>query len=399
MAVAISNLPEVMQAAILVEVRCQLISFPSTSLFTLAKLLYVQFNKPWSLQQIPVPPLSSLGPHDILIKVAVASFCHTDIMVHSGVFGPSAKGKSGSHEPSGTIVALGSSAAKSFSLHDRIIAIGVQGLCGDCVDCNGPEEFHLSCKFAKGFTGISLPGAFQEYTIVDERFAVKIPDSMSFVKAAPLTCAGATSWRAVKRAAVKPGGWLGIVGSGGGLGHLAIQFAAKAGIYVVGVDARDVGLELSGNAGAAAVVDVRKGLDEVVKEVQKAIGARGAGRGDDLCDATIVLSDAKSAVNTSMAITKGHGLVVQVAQPDRIDFPFGEMIFRDVRLMGSNLSSRSELADQVKFVKENNVNVETTTFYGLESLPEVLEVVEAGKLAGKIVVVVDKKQVSDSAKI
>lgn len=60
--------------------------------------------------------------------------------------------------------------------------------------------------------------------------------------AAPLTCAGATSWRAVKRSGVKPGGWLGIVGSGGGLGHLAIQFAVKSGINVIGVDARHVGL-------------------------------------------------------------------------------------------------------------------------------------------------------------
>ncbi|KAF9878438.1 putative alcohol dehydrogenase [Colletotrichum karsti] len=298
----------------------------------------------------------------------------------------------GSHEPSGTIVALGSEAAKSFAVGDRIIAIGVQGPCGGCIDCNGPEEFHLSCKFTKGYAGISLPGAFAEYTVLDDRFSVKIPDELSFIKAAPLTCAGCTSWRAVKRAGVKSGGWLGIVGSGGGLGHLAVQIAAKQGVNVVGIEARDIALELTRRAGASAV-DVRPGTEAMVHEVRKLIGPRGMGKGDDLCDATIVLSDAEAALHTGMVITKGHGLVVEVAQPSRVNFPFQEMIFRDIRLMGSNLSSRSELADLVKFVVEHDVKLETTVFRGLQSLKDVYELSEAGTSAGKIVVVIDEDQI------
>ncbi|KAL0932926.1 alcohol dehydrogenase [Colletotrichum truncatum] len=354
--------------------------------------LVKEFNRPWSVERVTAPTTASLDGHDILIKVAVASFCHTDIMVLNGVFHEAPSGLAGSHEPSGTIVALGSEAAKSFAVGDRIIAIGIRGPCGNCVDCNGPEEFRLSCKFTKGYAGISAPGAFQEYTVLDDRFAVKIPDELSFVKAAPLTCAGCTSWRAIKRAGVKPGDWLGIIGSGGGLGHLAIQIAVKQGINVIGVEARDVALELTKRAGASAV-DVRRGTEAMVEEIRKHVGPHRVEKGNDLCDASIVLSDAESAIHTGMAITKGHGLVVEVAQPKRVSFPFEEMIFRDIRLMGSNLSSRSELADLVKFVTEHGVEVETKVFYGLDSLNEVYKLSESGSTAGKIVVVIDKHQV------
>lgn len=68
------------------------------------------------------------------------------------------------------------------------------------MDYDGPENFRLSCKLNKGYSGISLPGAFQEYAIVEHQFGVRIPDQLSSVRAAQLTCAGCTSWRAVKRA-------------------------------------------------------------------------------------------------------------------------------------------------------------------------------------------------------
>lgn len=89
-----------------------------------------------------------------------------------GEFEPSPSGKSGSHEPSGTIVACGSAAtAPGFKPGDRVAAIGWRGLCGKCDDCLGPERDCHYCKFLEGFVGTTLPGAFQEYTVVDERLA------------------------------------------------------------------------------------------------------------------------------------------------------------------------------------------------------------------------------------
>ncbi|PYH95548.1 NAD(P)-binding protein [Aspergillus ellipticus CBS 707.79] len=332
-------------------------TIPATCLAAVVK----EFHKPYTLTKTPVPSPNTLSPHDILLKP-----------------GPSTP-RPRTH----------------FAIGDRIIAISIRDPCGTCTDCTGPEEHRLTCKFTRGFTGISLPGVFQEYMVVDARFSVRIPDAMGFVRAAPLTCAGSTSWRAVKRAGVRRGGWLGVVGSGGGLGHLAVQFAKKMGVNVVGVDGREVGLELSRRMGADLVVDVGVGAEALVRAVRGRVGEDGA-EGERLCDAAVVLSDAPGAVHTAMMITRCHGLVVQVAQPDKVEFPFQEMIFRDIRLMGSNLSSRQELEDLVRFVEEEDVVVETTVFRGLQSLEQVLERAHSGTVAGKImVVVVDPEQVDE----
>jgi propanol-preferring alcohol dehydrogenase len=80
----------------------------------------------------------------------------------------------------------------------------------------------------KGYVGTTLPGAFADYTTVDARYAVVLPDTMSFVTAAPLTCAGATVWRAVQSTRAQPGEWIGIVGSGGGLGDNSTDLCVKS---------------------------------------------------------------------------------------------------------------------------------------------------------------------------
>lgn len=152
-----------------------------------------------------------------------------------------------------------------------------------------------------------MDGAFAEYLVCDGRESCKLPDAVSFETAAPLACAGCTVYRGVVQAGLKEGQWLGIVGSGGGLGHLGIQFAKAMGFKVVGVDARDEGLELSKQNGADVVIDARRAKAEVIREVQTATGRGGV-------DGTVNVSDAKSAAATACAITKMHGKMVQIAQ-------------------------------------------------------------------------------------
>ena len=103
------------------------------------------------------------------------------------------------------------------------------------------------------------------------------------------------------------GQWLGIVGSGGGLGHLGIQFAKALGLKIVGVDARDEGLALTRELGADLLVDARRRKGDLVKEVMEATGGEG-------CHATVNLSDATSAAALACAITRTHGRMIQIAQ-------------------------------------------------------------------------------------
>ncbi|KAK5154657.1 hypothetical protein LTR04_005956 [Oleoguttula sp. CCFEE 6159] len=178
-------------------------------------------------------------------------------------------------------------------------------------------------------------GAFQEYLSTDAREATRTPDEMSFPTAAPLACAGVTVWRRILQCDLKPGQWIGIVSSGGGLGHLGIQFAKARVSKVMGVIAGDDGLALSREVGADVVLDAPRGRDYVVQEVRKATGGRRV-------DVTVNFSDAKLAAATACAIMRTFGTVVQVALPPEISFLFSEYIFRDIRVEGLFICSKKK---------------------------------------------------------
>lgn len=104
---------------------------------TNSKFQVVEFNKPYQINSVPVPDPSSLGPHDLLVKIAVASYCHTDSMIQSGVFGTSLP-VTASHEGAGTVVATGESAT---SFQGTRVMCGLPfHPCGKCMDCTGPTE-------------------------------------------------------------------------------------------------------------------------------------------------------------------------------------------------------------------------------------------------------------------
>ena len=353
----------------------------------------VEFNKPYQLRDVEVP--SGLDSHDLLVKVAVASNCHTDGMVQSGVFGSATKlPQTASHEGAGTVVAVGGAEAekRGFKVGDRVMCGLPLHPCGHCLDCLGPEGQTQYCTNIAGHVGVTEQGCFAEYVKVDSRSSTPLPNEVSFLSAAPLACAGRTVWRAVLQAELKAGEWLAIVGSGGGLGHLGCQFAKALGLNVIGIDARDEGLSLTKQNGADVVVDARKGKDAAVKEVQAITNGAGA-------DATINLSDADSAAAIACAVTKMHGLMVQIAQPDNVVIPFPELIFRDIRVRGSLICSAEESKSMLKCIAQHGVTVKTNPFQGLDKIGDLVEMVHGGKIQGKAVIVVDPEQIEEEKKI
>jgi propanol-preferring alcohol dehydrogenase len=255
-------------------------------------------------------------------------------MVSEGVLGTKLP-CTGSHEGAGTVVAVGSSIdSKSFKVGDCVMAGILYEPCGTCADCLGPEDYSQYCANA-AYCGVKgADGFFAEYARIDARWAAKLPDKVSFETAAPLACAGCTIYRGVMLAGLKKGEWIGIVGSGGGLGHLGVQFAHALGLNIVGIDARDEGLELTRKGGADFTIDARIGHDKVVEEVKKVTNGEGV-------VATVNVSDAKNAMATSCAITKMHGTVIQIAQPPDVTIPFHELIFRDIRIRGKLVAGTS----------------------------------------------------------
>lgn len=192
-----------------------------------------------------------------------------------------------SHEGTGTVVALGSD-VHDFKQGDRVMAGLPRDRCEHCPDCLGPESYRHYCPNISGNVGVTMNGAFAEYMVVDARESLVLPDKLSFETAAPLACAGITVYRAILQTGLTKGETVGLVGAGGGLGHLGCQFAKAMGLVLVGLDARDEGLELARRSGADVVIDARKDKSQVVHEVQKVTNGQGV-------DSTVNLSDHESA--------------------------------------------------------------------------------------------------------
>ncbi|KAK7698037.1 hypothetical protein SLS64_012915 [Diaporthe eres] len=355
----------------------------------------VEYNKPYQVNKIRTPEPSNLGPYDLLVKVAVASYCHTDSMIQSGIFG-TALPVIASHEGAGTVVAAGSSS--ELKPGDRVMCGLPFHPCGKCPDCTGPNEgWRQYCEGVEGHCGVHRDGFFAEYAVCDARTSTKLPNEISLLSAAPLACAGRTVWRGVEQAGLKEGQWLAIVGSGGGLGHLGVQFAKKKGLKVIGIDARDDGLQVSEALGADVVIDARKGEAAVMGAVHEA--TRDANPGNPGVDATVTLSDASTAAALGCAITKRHGTMVQIAQPKDVVIPFSQFVFRDVTVKGSVVSSPGESNAMVRFIAETGIKVKTNVFYGLDQIEKLIDMIRGGKIQGKAVIVIDKEQIAKEEQI
>jgi propanol-preferring alcohol dehydrogenase len=141
-------------------------------------------NKPYQIKTGPTPKPSSLQPHEVLVKIATASFCHTDSMISSGVF-HSPLPQTASHEGAGTVVAIGP-AVEDFRPGNRVMCGLTTQRCGRCVSRQGPEEFRYYCTNQGRVLGIPRDGAFAEYLVVDTKESNRLPDKVSFETAAPL---------------------------------------------------------------------------------------------------------------------------------------------------------------------------------------------------------------------
>lgn len=169
--------------------------------------------------------LPALGPKDILIKITHSGVCYTDLECFHGGYALSL-----GHEGVGTVIAIGSSVSQ-FKIGDRAGGGFHRDSCGHCEYCLKGEDIYCYERTIYS-EGDFDNGTFGEYYVGKESYVHKIPEGMLSEHAAPLQCAGATVYNALVDVITSPAQRVGIVGIGG-LGHLAIQFAAKMGVEVV----------------------------------------------------------------------------------------------------------------------------------------------------------------------
>jgi propanol-preferring alcohol dehydrogenase len=220
----------------------------------------------------------------------------------------------------------------SRAVGDRVAIAWLGYACGECRYCIGGWE--TLCERQEN-SGYSVDGTFAEYALAPAAFAAPVPDAISSTDAAPLTCAGVTTFKAIKVAGVGPGETVAIFGVGG-LGHLALQYARIAGGFVIGVDIEDTKLAMATELGADHVINSRRS-DPV--DAIKALGG---------ADVAVVLAAAPAAFDQAYRSLRRGGRLVCVALPAddaAMTLPIFDTVINGKTVIGSIVGTRNDLAD------------------------------------------------------
>lgn len=227
-----------------------------------------------------------LGPHDVLIDIAFAGICHSDIHTVRGDWGPQQYPLAPGHEIAGVVAAVGTEVTK-HAVGDRVGVGCLVNSCGKCPSCvRGEEQFCAEgAVFTYGSTdrdGTVTQGGYSEHVVVTESFVVRIPDAIPLDAAAPLLCAGITTFSPLRRWKVGPGTRVAVVGLGG-LGHMGVQFAHALGAEVTvlsqTLNKKDDGLRLGADhyratGDPATFKELRGSFDVILNTVSAVVDLR-----------------------------------------------------------------------------------------------------------------------------
>ncbi|CAG9952887.1 unnamed protein product [Clonostachys rosea f. rosea IK726] len=336
-----------------------------------------EFHAPYSVSEVDVPKPK---PHQVLVKIRAGGFCHTDCMAHENGFNTKLP-FIGSHEPAGIVVEAGSYVTE-FKKGDRVGCINFESCCGNCPDCRAGRPIYCDNPLMKGLT---TDGAWGEYMVADSRFTLKLPEALDFSTAACLMCAGISIYGAIKRAEVPAGGSIGIVGIGG-LGHIGTQLGKAMGYTVAAVDVKRSALNLVESYKLKPDVSIlaTEPIENAVEKITQAVQGNYPG-----LDATILATDAPPAFDFAAAITRKHGTMVLLGQPEKgITMSYHNIIYRDLKLIGSLVADKDESQELVALVAKHDIKVNIKEWKP-EQAEEMRKEYLDGKSEGKNIVVFD----------
>src|ERR671935_3054866 len=209
-------------------------------------------NGPFEIVERDIP---EPGPMQVRIKVQACGVCHSDSITKEGLFPGIQYPRVPGHEIAGVIDIVGKDVTATDWKAGQRVAVGWHGgHCGHCESCRRGD--FVTCRYAQ-VPGISYDGGYADYMIAPMEAMALIPEQLSAIEAAPLMCAGITTYNALRNCGARVGDVVAILGMGG-LGHLGIQFAAKMGFNTVAIGrARDKEEELMKNLGARQYIDNR----------------------------------------------------------------------------------------------------------------------------------------------
>ena len=327
-----------------------------------------QFGQPLVLQEWDVP---SPGVGQILVKTEACGVCHTDLHAAHGDWPvkPALPFIPG-HEAIGLVAAIGSG-VKNIKEGDRVGVPWLYSACGHCEYCLTAWE--TVCADAQ-FGGYTKNGGFAQYLLADPDYVARIPNGLTPVDAAPLICAGITTYKGIKETAAKPGQWIAISGVGG-LGHLGIQYAKAMGLLVCAIDIDDGKLAHAKRLGADLVINAKAGDPAVALKKETGGGAHGV----------LITAPSLIAFKQGIGMTRKRGTCVLVGlPPGEFPVPLFDVVANCITIRGSFVGTRHDMAEALAFAADGKVKADIE-LQPLSSINQILSRLEHGDVPSRVV--------------
>ena len=308
------------------------------------------------------------GPGQVRIRVQACGVCHTDAITKYGGMPGIAYPRVPGHEVAGVVDAVGDG-VPVFKAGQRVGLGWHGGHCGYCTACR--QGNFILCANAQ-YTGVSYDGGYADYVIAPANALALIPDDLSDVEAAPLMCAGITTFNSLRNSGARAGDTVAILGIGG-LGHLGVQFAAKSGFRTVAIARGQDKAPLAKQLGAHIYIDST--TQNPAAELQKLGGAK-------VILSTLTNADALSAAVGGLG---NDGKLIVVGLPEKtIDVNVVQLLMGRRSIQGWPSGSGMDSEDTLNFSALTGVKAMIET-YPLERAAEAFEYMMSGKARFRVV--------------
>lgn len=340
----------------------------------MSKMRAVQVSRPGGPLELIERPIPVPGPGQVLVKVQACGICHSDALTKDGLWEGLQFPRVPGHEAIGVIDAVGKDVPPRWTAGQRVGVGWHAGHCGYCDACRRSNFF--ACQTGIQVTGIAFDGGYADYMLAPWTSLAVVPAELKAVEAAPLMCAGLTTFNALRHCGAAPGDVVAILGIGG-LGHLGVQYAAKMGFRTAAIARGKDKEPLAKQLGAAVYIDSQAA--DPAEALTKLGGAKAV-------IATVINGPAMAATIGGLA-PRGKLFVLGAAH-ENIEVPPMALIMGRRAVEGWYSGTSIDAQDTLAFSAQANVQ-SMNEYYPLEKAPEAYERMISGKARFRVVLTME----------
>lgn len=333
-------------------------------------------GSPLEIREVPRP---EIGPDEVLIETHTCGICRTDVHIQDGLAYVPEMPHIPGHEPAGVVVEVGRRCVERVKVGQRVVP-HLFVTCGDCHYCRDGRD--AQCAQVKNIIGVTSNGGFAEYFKAPASNLLQLPESVPFDVGGLTSCAVITAVHAYRRARLRVGDTVLVLGTGG-IGQILIQILKHAGTRVIGMSRSGRSLELAREAGADLCIPL--GTDDAKqKDAQQKIIEFAEGLG---VTCTFECVGFANTMKIAAECSARGGQIVVIGE--ETDFPAINTIQiaqRELEIIGSRNGSRQDAADAIQWMAKGIIKPQIVKHFSLDQINEGLQMVRDGSAHGRVVV-------------